>query len=119
MALSTSSARMGLLRTLVRPTKLGNITTATACRSLVSSRSVGQQQRLQELQRGQQALLLRPAAAPKGWSASSQQGVQRRCLSGGKEDDSDDDFKPKRKPVPSGADEVADLIKKQVFHSLQ
>lgn len=37
-------------------------------------------------------------------------------MSGGKEDESDDDFKPKRKAVPSGADEVADLIKKQVYY---
>lgn len=113
MAFFNSTARIGLLRALARPTKLGNSTAATACRSLASSRSIGQQQ--QQRSQQQQALLFRYAAAPKGWSSlSQQQGVQRRCLSGGKEDESDDDFKPKRKAVPSGADEVADLIKKQV-----
>lgn len=111
MAASYSTARQGLLRALARSPKLGSPLPATAVRSLNSVQVPALQQQLQlrreTLSKSSQAWLVEP----------QQQMQQRRrfaAASGGEEDGSDDDFKPKRKAVPEGADEVSDLIKKQV-----
>ncbi|CAM9890798.1 unnamed protein product [Ectocarpus sp. 12 AP-2014] len=111
MAASYSAARQGLLRTLARPPKLGNPLPATAVRSLNSVQVPALQHQLQ-LRR--ETL----SKSSQAWSVEPQQQMQQRrkfaAASGGDEDGSDDDFKPKRKAVPEGADEVSDLIKKQV-----
>ncbi|CAN0338039.1 unnamed protein product [Ectocarpus sp. 12 AP-2014] len=111
MAASYSTARQGLLRALARSPKLGSPLPATAVRSLNYVQVPALQQQLQ-LRR---EMLLKSSQA---WSVEPQQQMQQRrrfaAASGGDEDGSDDDFKPKRKAVPEGADEVSDLIKKQV-----
>ncbi|CAM9250424.1 unnamed protein product [Ectocarpus sp. 6 AP-2014] len=111
MAASYSAARQGLLRALARSPKLGSPLPATAVRSLTCVQVPALQQQLhlrrETLSKSSQA-----------WSVEPQQQMQQRrrfaAASGGDEDGSDDDFKPKRKAVPEGADEVSDLIKKQV-----
>lgn len=114
MAVSASTARHGVLRALARSARLSNTAgaaVAPASRSLSSCRPSS-------------AMLLhqlRREVTPTSCRASSlvlQQQVQQRrsfAAGGGKEeDDSDDDFKPKRKAVSDDADEISDLIKKQV-----
>lgn len=112
MALSSCSARQGLLHAVARSAR-GVVATAGR-RSLTSVPAPPQ---LQQLLR-RDAL---PAASCRAWSVlsqSQQQAQQRRSFaasgSGKDEDDSDDDFKPKRKVVSDDADAVSDLIKKQV-----
>ncbi|CAB1101111.1 unnamed protein product [Ectocarpus sp. CCAP 1310/34] len=111
MAASYSTARQGLLRALARSPKLGSPLPATAVRSLISVQVPAPQQQLQ-LRR--ETL----SKSSQAWSVEPQQQMQQRrrfaAASGRDEDGSDDDFKPKRKAVPEGADEVSDLIKKQV-----
>ncbi|CBJ32952.1 Glutaredoxin [Ectocarpus siliculosus] len=111
MAASYSAARQGLLRALARSPKLGSPLPATPIRSLTSVQVPALQQQLQ-LRR--ETL----SKSSQAWSVEPQQQMQQRrrfaAASGGDEDGSDDDFKPKRKAVPEGADEVSDLIKKQV-----
>lgn len=119
MSLSAQSSRQGVLRALnfvARSTVTQH--NATARRSLGTA-IMQQQQQYQHQQHQHQALLRRAGtassltAADRGCWVSSPQ--QRRCFSAGgrKEDDSDDDFKPQRKPVSDNPDEVSDLIKKQ------
>lgn len=117
MATSYSAARQGLLRALARSPKLGSPRPATAVRSLTSVQVPAAQQ--------QQQLQLRRETLSKSswWVESQQQQMQQRrrfaAASGEDEDGSDDDFKPKRKAVPEGSDEVSDLIRKQVRCGLQ
>lgn len=106
MALSSCSARQGLLRAIARSAR--GATATPGRRSLTSAPARPQ-------------LQLRREVVPtscRAWSVLSQQQVpQRRSFAAGSgkdEDDSDDDFKPQRKAVPEDADEVSGLIKKQV-----
>lgn len=109
MALSSCSARQGLLRAITRSAR--GVAANPVRRSLTSVPAPPPQ-------------LLRRDAMPascRAWSVLSQQQAQQRrsfAAGSGKEeeedDDSDDDFKPKRKAVSDDADEVSDLIKKQV-----
>ena len=112
MALSSCSARQGLLRAVARSAR--GVAAATPGRRSLTL--VPERPQLQLVRRD--AL----PASSRAWSVLSQQQPQQRrsfaAGSGKDEDDSDDDFKPKRKAVSDDADEVSDLIKKQVCFTL-
>lgn len=108
MALASCSARQGLLRAVARSAR--GVAGNPGRRSLTSVSASAQ------LQPRRDVLL---PTGYRAWSVLSQQQVQQRrsfaAGSGKEEDESDDDFKPKRKAVSDDADEVSDLIKKQVL----
>ena len=108
MSMSTSVGRQGLARALVRSLKHSN--SMSQGQRTVSSASVS-------FRNSQHRLYSRTAQVGGAWWTVRRPHLgEKRWISAGgvKGDDSDDDFKPKRKVVSDNPDDVADLIKNQV-----
>ncbi|CAM9194160.1 unnamed protein product [Pylaiella littoralis] len=122
MALSSSTARYGMVRALARSTTKLSSTPSTAPRRSLSSFRLPPATHQHQLRRqvtlpttrGLWSVAVSPRQQMQQQQQQQQEQQRRSFASGKDDDDSDDDFKPKRKAVPDDTDEVSDLIKKQV-----